>query len=183
MTDSTGFFLSEELRVLFDKRLPFRRHFSFDKNSRHRAGRLASSAVRAGRGIYVHLLLIGATLDTVNGTNINARQLFSADARLTYYVRQNFLLRTGAILFEVVSIHRSEMLPLLGKVVFCEDRLDGAGWLARAAVDALVRMDIQQLRGLEGRFVFARMDAVYRADVHTSRVFGPYAGFSDNIRH
>ena len=75
------------------------------------------------------------------------------------------------------------MLPLLGKIVFGEDRLDGAGWLARAAVDALVGMDIQQLRGLEGRFVFARMDAVYRADVHTSRVLCPYAGFSDNIRH
>ncbi len=92
-----GFFLSEELRVLFDKCVPFCRNCIFDKDGRHRAGRLASSAVRTGRGIYVHLLVIGATLDTVNGTNINARQLFGADAWLTYYVGQNFLLRAVAI--------------------------------------------------------------------------------------
>ena len=85
------------MRVLFNKRVPFCRHLTFDKNSRHRARRLASTAVRTGRGIYIHLLLVGATLDTVNGTNINARQLFSADARLTYDVGQNFLLRTGVI--------------------------------------------------------------------------------------
>jgi len=75
------------------------------------------------------------------------------------------------------------MLPLLGEIVFGEDRLDGAGWLARATVDALVRMDIQQFRVLEIRFIFARMDAVYRTNVHTSGVLGPYAGFSDNVRH
>lgn len=53
--------------------MPFNRHFGFDKNGRHRTGRLASAAVGTGRGVYVHLLMIGATLDTVNGTNIDAR--------------------------------------------------------------------------------------------------------------
>jgi len=162
--------------------VPFRRHFGFDKDSRHGAGRLAGTAIGTGRGIYVHLRLIGATLDTVNGTNIDARQLFCADARLTNYVGQTSCSALASFLV-VVGIHRSEMLPLLGKVVFGEDRLDGAGGLARATVDALVGMYIQQLRALELRFVFARMDAVYRADVHTSCVLCPYAGFSDNVRH
>jgi hypothetical protein len=113
LTDSRGSFLSEELRVLFYERVPFRRHFGFDKNSRHRAGRLASTAVRTGRGIDIHLLLIGATLDTVNGTNINARQLFSADARLTYYVGQPSCSAPASFIV-IVSIHRGEVLPLLG---------------------------------------------------------------------
>jgi hypothetical protein len=175
-------YLSKEARVLLNEFMPFRRHFGFDKNGRHRAGWLASAAVGTGRGIYVHLLLIGAALDTVNGANIDARQFLSADTRLTYYVGQTSCSALASFL-KVVGIHRSEVLPLLGKVVFSEDRLDGAGRLARATVDAFIGMDIQQLHVREIVFVFARMDAVYRADIHTSCVLSPYAGFSDNVRH
>jgi hypothetical protein len=121
--------------------MPLGRHVGFEKNGRDRADWLACGAVSAGRWVYVHLLLIGATLNTVNGTNINAGQLFRANARLTYYVGQNSLLRSASFL-EVLSVHRSEVLPLLGQIVLCENRLDRASRLARATIDALIGMDV-----------------------------------------
>ena len=134
-------YLSEELRVLLYEAIPLCRDACLDKNSRHRADRLAGAAVGTGGGIYIHLLVIGATLDTVNRTNINARQLLRADARLTYYVGQTS--RSGlASLLEVLGVHSSEVLPLLRKIVFGKDRLDWAGGLARTTVDAFVGMDV-----------------------------------------
>jgi hypothetical protein len=162
--------------------MPFRRHFGFDKDGRHRAGGLASTAICAGRGIYVHLRLIGATLDTVNGTNIDARQFFGANAGLTNNVGQTSCSALASSLV-IVGVNGREVLPLLGEIVFSEDRLDRASRLARAAVDALVGMDVQQLRAFECLFVLARVNAVYGTDVHASRVLRPYAGFSDNVRH
>jgi len=125
--------------------------------------------------------MIGAALYAVNGTNINARQIFGVEARLAYHVGQASSSR--ASLLVVICVHLCEMLPLLGEIVFGEDRLDGASRLTRAAIDAFVRVDIEQLCGFKCRLVFARVNAVYRTDVHASRVLGPYAGFSDNIRH
>src|SRR5262249_50613906 len=89
--------LSEERRVLAYKVLPFGGHVGLKKNRGHRASRLARSAVNAGRGIYVHLLLIWATLNAVNRANINTRQFFGADARLTYPVGQDVLRRNRVI--------------------------------------------------------------------------------------
>ena len=174
--------LLEEFGVLSNEAIPLGRHIGYGKDRRHRAGWHASSALNAGRWIYVHLLLAGATLNAVNGTNIDARQFFSADARLTNNVGQTSCSALASLL-EIVGINGREVLPLLGEIVFSEDRLDRAGRLARAAVDALVGMDVQQLHAFEFRLVFARVDAVYRTDVHASRVLGPYAGFSDNVRH
>ena len=68
--------------------MPFRRHVGFSKDRGYRTGGHASIAVCTGCGIYVHLLVIGATLDAINGTNIDARQVFGADARLAYHVGQ-----------------------------------------------------------------------------------------------
>jgi len=82
-----------------------------------------------------------------------------------------------------IGVDRGEVLPLLGEIVFGEDRLDGASRLTSAAVYAFVGMDVEQLRGFELGLVLSRVNAVYGADVHTSRVLGPYAGFSDNVRH
>jgi hypothetical protein len=80
--------LSEKLSVLPDKALPLCRHVRFSENRRHRTSWDARVTVSAGRGVYVHLLVIGAALYAVNGADIDARQVFGADARLTYHVGQ-----------------------------------------------------------------------------------------------
>jgi hypothetical protein len=83
----------------------------------------------------------------------------------------------------VVGVHLGEVLPLLGKIVFREDRLNRTSRLTRATIDALVWVNIKQLRGLKCRLVFARMNAVYRTHVHTRRVLDAHAGLANDIRH
>jgi len=80
--------LSEKLSVLCDEAFPPGWHVRFSKNRRHRTSWDARVTVGAGQGVYVHLLMIGATLYAVNGTNINARQVFGVEARLAYHVGQ-----------------------------------------------------------------------------------------------
>src|SRR5439155_1289372 len=62
-------------------------------------------------------------------------------------------------------------------------RLDRTRRHARAAVDALVRMNIEHLSHREIRFVLARMNTVDRADIDARRIFRPDAGFADDISH
>ena len=68
-----------------------------------------------------------------------------------------------------------ERLPLVGERVLREDRLDRALRLARAAVDALLRVDHEDPVGL--------VDAVDRADVDAGAVFDVDAGLGDDVRH
>jgi hypothetical protein len=89
--------LLKELRVLFNKAVPPGRHVGFGENCRHRARRYTRIAIGAGCGVYITLLLIGATLNAVNGTHIDASQCLGAEAWLTYHVCQNFLLRAWVI--------------------------------------------------------------------------------------
>lgn len=161
--------------------MPLGGHFGIEEDGRDRAGWLASCAIRADGGVYVHLFFIGPTLNAVNRTNVDARQFFCADAGLTDHVGQTS--RSASSILVPVCVDLGEVLPLLGEIVFGEDRLDRASWFASSAVDAFVGMDVEQFRGLELGFVLARMNAIYRADVYASRVLGPYAGFSDNVRH
>ena len=67
------------------------------------------------------------------------------------------------------------VLPLVGQVVLVVDRLDGTHGLARAAVDALVGVDVQHPITL--------VDAVDRALVDAGAVFEIHARQSDHIRH
>jgi hypothetical protein len=60
-------------------------------------------------------------------------------------------------------------------VVFVKDRVDGADWLACAAVDALVGMDVESTT--------AFVDAVDRALVDTCPVDDVDAGFGDDVGH
>lgn len=81
-------FLFEKVSILLDVILPLRRHISFKEDSRHRANRLARCTIYTGRRVYIHLLLVRASLYAVNGAYINAGQFFSANARLANYKRQ-----------------------------------------------------------------------------------------------
>src|SRR5262249_50355053 len=76
-----------------------------------------------------------------------------------------------------------EVGPLFRKVIQCEDGRYQADRYAGAAVDALHRVDVEQLRFRVVGLVFLGMNAVYRARIHTSRVFGSDAGFCNDVCH
>lgn len=84
---------------------------------------------------------------------------------------------------EMIGVHRGEVLPLLGKIVFGKDRLNGTGRLTRTAIYALIGVDIQHLSTLKLGFILARVYAIHRTNIHASRILRPYAGFSDYICH
>src|SRR5262245_24088500 len=83
----------------------------------------------------------------------------------------------------VVRVLPDEVGPLLRRLVEREDRLDGTGRHARAAVDALVGMDVRQLGRGEFGLVFPRVDAVHGTDVHARGILRPDTGLADDIRH
>src|SRR5262249_9135618 len=89
----------------------------------------------------------------------------------------------AAGLFIVVGVDLGEVLPLLGQIIFSEDRLDGAGRLASSAVDALGWVNVEHFRALEIGFILARMNAINGADVNARGVFGAYAGLGYNVSH
>src|SRR5699024_7308386 len=76
---------------------------------------------------------------------------------------------------EEVVVVLQVWLQRLRKVVFVVDGLDGAHRLARAAVDALVGMDVQAS--------FALVDAVDGAFVDASAVEYIDTGLADHVRH
>src|SRR4029434_6668719 len=83
-------------------------------------------------------------------------------------------LDAGMVLEELL-VHFDELLPLIGGLVLCEDRLHRAYRLTGPAVDALVRMDV------EHRVAF--VDAVDRTHLDTGLVLHVDARLRDDIRH
>src|SRR5438046_8869904 len=68
----------------------------------------------------------------------------------------------SGIVLEELLVQLGEVLPLIGGLVFGEDRLDRAHGLTSATVDAFVRMDVEQ--GVD--FV----EAIQRTDPDTGLV-------------
>src|SRR5258708_2792828 len=81
----------------------------------------------------------------------------------------------GAELVEELGVLNGELRPLVGHVVFVEDRLDRADRLAGAAVDALVGVDVEH--------PLAFVDAVDRAFLDAALVLDVDARLGDHIRH
>src|SRR5260370_380936 len=104
-------------------------------------------------------------------------------ARCTLGSRPGALVQTPSALWlawrarglEGVPVLRDIGLPLRWRVFLREDRRHRALGLARAAVDALVGMDVE--------LVLALVDAVHRTNVHAGSVFDVDAGFRDDVRH
>ena len=81
-----------------------------------------------------------------------------------------------------MRVHAGVGLPLSGGLVEGEDRLNGTHRHAGAAVDALVRVDIQHLRLGKPGLILTRVNAVHRADIDTGRIFRADAGLADDVR-
>jgi len=86
-----------------------------------------------------------------------------------------------AVLSKMICVDLSKMLPLLRDVLITKDRFDRTSRLARTAIDALIRVDVKHLSGLELWLILAGMNAVHRTNVDASRVFGPNTGFADHV--
>ena len=84
---------------------------------------------------------------------------------------------------EVCSVLLGEVRPFLGQIVLGEDCRHRAGRNARAAIDALNRIDEQLIGGGVIGFVFLGVDAIDRASVHTGGVLGADTGFCDHVCH
>src|ERR1700761_3091377 len=83
----------------------------------------------------------------------------------------------------VASVLILEALPLLRQVIAREDRRHRTHRNARAAVDALHRINEQLIHGVRTSLIRLRMNAVHRAGVHTRPVLGSNARFRNYIRH
>src|SRR5215469_1625880 len=81
----------------------------------------------------------------------------------------------AGIVLEELLVDVRVLLPLGGQFVVDEDGLDRADGLAGAAVDALIRMDVEHRVAL--------VDAIHRADLDAGLVLDVDAGFRDHIRH
>jgi hypothetical protein len=86
-----------------------------------------------------------------------------------------FLFGDDGALGRFFSVERCEFLPFIGKVVFVEDRLDGALGNTRFAVDALLGVDVKHLSPL--------IKAIDGANHDTIRVFAVEAGLGDDMSH
>jgi hypothetical protein len=81
----------------------------------------------------------------------------------------------GGGAFEDVAVEGDVLAEVLGDVFFGEDGGYGTLRLAGAAIDALIRMDVELVR--------AFVDAVDWADVDAGAVLGVDACFGDDVRH
>ena len=76
-----------------------------------------------------------------------------------------------------------EIGPFFGKIVYGEDRGNGANRNTRAAIDALDGIDVNHVDFFELGLILFRMDAIYGASVYACRVFGADAGFCNYVSH
>src|SRR5579864_5534993 len=79
---------------------------------------------------------------------------------------------------EMLVVLGDERLPLVGRLFQRIDGLDGAGVDAQAAVDALLRVDVEHLPVLG-----LAVDAVHRAHIDAGRVLHADARFGDDVGH
>jgi hypothetical protein len=89
------------IRVNLDKFLPFFGHVGISINCLYRASRNTSATINADFGIDEKLGLAIAAVDTIDGTNIDARFVFGANTGLCDYVR-----------------HACEIVALVRRVLF-----------------------------------------------------------------
>ena len=83
----------------------------------------------------------------------------------------------------ILRVALGEGLPLLRQVIEGEDRRDGADWDARAAINALNRIDIEHLFRGVSFLILLRMNAIDRTSIYAGGVLSPDAGFCNHVCH
>ena len=86
-----------------------------------------------------------------------------------------FLFRDDGALRRHLGIELREGLPLFGHVVFVENGFNGTLGHARFAIDAFIRVDVENL--------LAFVEAFHRAHHHAIGVFAAKARFANDVRH
>jgi hypothetical protein len=163
-----------------DEGLPLRWDIRLVEDGRNGADRSAGITVSADGRINEHLRLSRPPLNAINGTNVDAEQLFRTDTRLTNYESQAYSKEAS---FVMVGVDLDEVPPLLWEVVLGEDCLNRTCWLTRATVDAFVGVNVKELSRFEVRLVLSRVNAIYWANIDAGSVFRPYTGFGDHVSH
>src|SRR5580704_1953441 len=87
------------------------------------------------------------------------------------------------LFFVPIGVNRREARPLFGQIFERKNRRYRANRHAGAAINTFDGADIELLFSLEGRFVLARVDAVYRTDIHAGRILGSDTRLSDYVGH
>jgi hypothetical protein len=84
---------------------------------------------------------------------------------------------------EILGVELGKRVPFFREIIECEDGRDRANGYARAAVDALHRIDVEQLLcGVLG-IIFLGMNAIHRTRIDARSVFGVDARFCDYVSH
>ena len=89
----------------------------------------------------------------------------------------------GLFALVVVRVDLDVLRPLRGHGALLEDRAHRAGRLAGAAVNALLRVDLEHINAVEVVFALSWMNAVHRAYIHAGSIFDTDTGLRDYIRH
>ena len=84
---------------------------------------------------------------------------------------------------EVLGVLLRKMRPLLWQIILREDGGNRACRNARAAIDALDRIDEELIRAVVTVFILLGVDAIDRTCVYTGGVLGADTGFCDYIGH
>ncbi len=84
---------------------------------------------------------------------------------------------------EMSSVLRLVIRPLLRQIVRRINRGNRAHWNARAAINALHRIDEQLVRIRKPSLILLRVNTVHRASIHTSRVLSSDTWFRNHICH
>src|SRR5262249_40152584 len=84
---------------------------------------------------------------------------------------------------EPIGVDLDKIFPFVWSCRLFKDRFNWANRFTSAAVDALVRVDIEFIFFFELRLVFSGMNAIDRTDVDAGGIFSVDAGLGNNVGH
>jgi len=82
-----------------------------------------------------------------------------------------------------IGVHGGKLLPFFREILEGKDSGNGANRDASATVNAFHGIDVQHGFGLISRLVFARMDAIDRANINTGGILCVDARFGNYVSH
>lgn len=114
----------------------------------------------------------------MSGSGLVPEHLYSA-----YQGRWTGCTTTDNLAFKEIRIDFNILLPFFGSSRFFENSRDRASWLARATVNALVRVDVEHLAGLEFLLILRWVDTIHGADIYTRSILYAHTRLGNHIGH